>query len=186
MPWKTVVSTAAAVSPDALGMNSGPMPDVPVSAIGFAGTAAPELPIVSLPCVDTVLPELAMAVHRISALTSHWIPVIAVVPVVMPTGVASVTNVPLFVLLARRKIVAVVEMVVVVRKPRASTRSNSPGYQPSGWPAAATTATSWLATLACGDIAAVAAVLSTAPAPVVAGLPPLRSPHHCWYAILFS
>ena len=69
------------------------------------------------------------------------LPVMAVVPVVIPTGVASVTKVlPALFLLLRRKTVSVPVVVLVVMNPCPTTRMIIPTVHPRYCPGAFTTA----------------------------------------------
>lgn len=163
------VSTDAAVSPEMFGAGSR-MPGVTVSAIGLAGTAAPEFPRDREPWVLTVLPVEAIAVTRLMDSHVHWMPVITVVPVVIPTGVASVVGVAP----AARKIVAVVDVAVVVRNPLAVTRNVAPGYRKLVAIAKS------LAVGACGLIVAVTAVLRAVPWVVCHGGPELSRAAQVW------
>src|SRR6266496_3559232 len=117
--------------------------------------------MISSPCVRNVLPVDATAVQRASASNLHCRPVSVPVPVVMPTGVHSVVGVAP----AATKIVAVVDVAVVVRNPRALIQNAAPGYRYHGWTRKS------LAEVACGLIVAVVAVVSDVPAVVCHGAP---------------
>src|SRR5215467_6004523 len=106
-----------------------------------------------------------MAVTRQVSHSHHWSPVITVVPVVMPTGVASVVGpVP-----AAGKIVAVVLVAVVVRRPCATIRNDAPTYR------YVVATEKSLGPAACGLIVLVVAVESAVPCVVCQGAPQLRS-----------
>src|SRR5215472_13996951 len=97
----------------------------PASATGLAISAAPELPSSSQPQELITLPLVATLMIVCHDTHHHGMPVITVVPVVMPGAVRMLVGAEP----APRKIVAVVEVAVVVRMPLAVTRSDAFWYR---------------------------------------------------------